>query len=462
MEFELTRNNLVVPCAVAMPGQDLRDPEYVPHMTPTVRLNAESRIWDPVPQVYDKHSGCYIPLNFNLPMPYVPGKMPGRVTGYPFHEACWNILKQILCSYDGQVTLLRMATLFKIFDRYAYNAIEAMWPHDYGGLLKYHFDARYNSELPVPLELAYVEEDPWDIEANALKDIMQRMQTSKASNALSRSVPSLFKLPNELAERIYEYLEVSEVKNLQTIQSVNMSELSNAFWKRCCLSSTTEVGYFCLNNVPELLRDHSWFEIAAAAETTDALSAGMKNRLRIWNLCKGLAIQTIDISDSERFGLEKFSRKSIRDSFKKKVDLDRYPYAIVGATSQYHRTALALYEGSINSEDVEGIEIFYSGTGSFAYVSGLMFIPSGQKLGYITRRSRVIHFEPSPQILSMAFNELGIIDLSLSNSTISTTWRDDTEFRKRSVAVIRRFLSRTDKIGRRIEVRAEFDVSYES
>ncbi|KAK6536688.1 hypothetical protein TWF281_000909 [Arthrobotrys megalospora] len=168
----------------------------------------------------------------------------------------------------------------------------------------------------------------------------------------------------------------------------------------------------------------------------------MRNRQRIWKLCKGLADQVRDIANSNDSFLD-----PVLSSYEEKMmsvylsisqasdagDKDaEQPIKFCVQPGGLECTELAIdenvarpwaqYKAETPKSSAERIVLYYAGSGDYMkYVCGIQLLPAGNSIGYITSHRRIIELE-GKRALTVAMSQFGLLDISISQEADSPNW----------------------------------------
>lgn len=434
------------------PGESGRYfPSNIPFLSPEARVVAEDGF--SFAHILDSSSGRYIQHGLQI--------FPNRdeFGGYPIHEGCWRILNALLEVSD---VLLhdRMSTFYKILDNTSYLTFgcKLLWPHRYHGLS----DERSQPAMWIPTpELKYVESDPW-----VMNDIPTLLKTSwiKRQDRQFLFVPRILPLPVELVQRIYSYLDWSDMANLLLLKTAVNIKVPTSYWRSLLLPGA-EFGYLYLDETQKINQGLSSFQKFCIARMQQVKESDViKNRRRIWKICNALADQIIDISSCDSQGLDPVDPVSGFDTIPDTspptpscwVQSEGYTYHGTEANSRTFLGSKAIYQGEIDVDSIEALILSYTGSGSMSFLSGITVLPSGKQIGYITDRTRLVPWVEKT-VLSVAVSTYGIVDISLSHAVDEPNWMlVEKDFRERQVAVRYRLLGNTVD---GVKIRGRWDAS---
>ncbi|KAK6345652.1 hypothetical protein TWF718_007562 [Orbilia javanica] len=438
-------------------------PSDVPFLTPKGSLvDTDDGILSA--QVFDSSSGEYIQPRFHIP----PAFTELENISYPIHEGCWKILSILLGGSDvarpGIETVSlheKMSTFRQILENTSSHTFgwRLLWPHRY-----YETPSRpYQTDTWTPMpEVRYMEADPWMAD-----DIptLQRIASIKDQHQKSLSVPHILPLPVELSQRIYSYLDWSDIANLLLLKATVEIQIPSSYW-RSLFQTRAEFGYFHLDETSKISQDLSQFQKFCIARKEQIQQPdAAKNRRRIWKICKALADQIIDISSCQIRGLDGplnilGSFHTIPETSPPKPNLWVYSegYLHDGLETGNHvfLGSRSIYSGELDVDFIEGLLLSYAGSGSMSFLSGITVLPSGKQLGYITPKTRLVPWAPN-SVLSVMTSKYGIVDISISSTVEKPSWRPaDEGSRDRRLALKYRILG--DNIGP-VKIQGRWDVS---
>ncbi|KAF3930692.1 hypothetical protein ABW19_dt0208351 [Dactylella cylindrospora] len=429
-----------------------------PFLSNDARLVRRGRA--PEPQVLDAASGKYVRQNFVI---FRKPKSEDVVLGYPIHQSCWNILS-VLLTNDAGITLKRMISLYEILDDAAFFNLGMIWPHQYHGLEKYQLLL-----WTLPLEFPYVQNDPWEVGSPNQALVNRALVMDGRESEESAMIPLIASLPIELVEYIYSYLSLQDVRELQKINTRVKVGLPQRFW-RSFLLPWAELGHFMLGDMGVIGSYSPLLQLQLAEGSLSMpgdLGMHMKNRHRVWEICKDLASQVTDVSTSKCYGFQPIeptgytpisikSHKSQKSCLvESEVSTDR----LFNDSRYSHYRTRVRFEGEIEATSVGSILLHYVGAGGLRYLSGMTLLPGEEKLGFITNQTRKISLG-SKNILWLAVSKYGVIDMSFSDNIDEADWAlSNEEFVTREVAVKRRILEPTESGLRSMKVQAKLDAS---
>ncbi|KAK6504646.1 hypothetical protein TWF481_006585 [Arthrobotrys musiformis] len=261
-------------------------------------------------------------------------------------------------------------------------------------------------------------------------------------------LPRILPLPVELVQRVYTYLDRTDLAKLLSLKTMDSVKVPSSYW-RSLFHHRAEFGYFYLDKTAESNQNLSWFQKFRVARTQLRTAPdSLKNRRRIWTICNGLADQIIDISGCQMQGLYPVNPVDgfnyIPEASPPRpncwVQCEGYIHQGMQINSRVFRGSRAGYEGEIDVGSIEALLLSYSGSGSMLFLSGITVLPSGKQIGYITKRTRLVPWA-TKTVLSVALTTYGIVDISLSNTIHESNWMlSDTDFRERKIALKYRLL----------------------
>ncbi|KAK6500927.1 hypothetical protein TWF506_003685 [Arthrobotrys conoides] len=431
-----------------------RFPSNTPFLSPEIIVTEDGPL---IPKIWEFSSERFIQPKFQFSSHHNLNG-PG---GYPIHEGCWRILNPLI--NDSDVNLYdRMSTFRRILagTSLVLSGRKLLWPHGYHGLSA--TGAQSEKWGPTP-EVKYVNKNPWVIDDNPT---LLKIASIKRQNRQVLCVPRILPLPVELVQRVYGYLDWSDIGNLLLVKTAVDVKAPASYW-RTLFQPRAEFGYFGLDESVEANQGLSLFQkfcIARAQQVGQ--SDALKNRRRIWNICRELADQIIDISSCQLHGLDHTDSSNafsiiLEPSPAKPNIWVQCEGHICHGMEDYPRVfqgSKAIYEGEIDVESIDALRLSYAGTGSMSFLSGITVLPSGKQLGYITNRTRLVPWV-SRTVLSVAVSRYGIVDISLSDSVHGPNWTlVDEDFEKREIAVKYRFLKCTDTVDS-VKIQGKWDVS---
>ncbi|KAF3191317.1 hypothetical protein TWF225_001459 [Orbilia oligospora] len=376
-----------------------------------------------------------------------PETSPDGRGGYPIHEGCWRILNTLLNESD--VPLYdKMSAFFKILANTSFviTGRKLLWPHGYHGLSETRAQGEINWN-PTP-NVKYTEFDPWTLDDTTA---LLKIASIKRQNQQFLCVPRILPLPVELVQKVYGYLSWSDIGSLLLVKTAVNVEIPANYW-RSLFQPRAEFGYFHLDESVETNQALSPFQKFCAARAQQVeQSDALKNRRRIWQICKDLADQIIDVSGCQIQGLDPLDPSdyfgTIMEPFPPKpscwAQCDGFFYDGREDYGRVFRGSKAIYEGEIDVDSIEALLLSYTGTGSMSFLSGITILPSGKQIGYITNRTRLVPWV-SKTVLSVAVSIYGIVDISLSDSVYEPNWMPvDKDLRNNDIAVKYRLLAAT-------------------
>ena len=230
-----------------------------------------------------------------------------RYPGFPFHEACWKLLKAMMHPQDVPIELLYyICYSFPIRHEHWLD-----WGHTYGGLVTQKPADHYPWErlriyqlitrvlgMSILSPLHSSKHDPYEIPE--LKQVLECLPVEDAVSvgtisAIFRGQKDCFsRLPVEICEEILMPLSSRDVVNLRMAsRSFARITLSQSFWKSRFGAGFEREYMFELSmgngshTIPEATR-RDWRALYHYTSATGLSSRGLANRQRIWKSCRPL------------------------------------------------------------------------------------------------------------------------------------------------------------------------------
>ncbi|KAJ6258690.1 hypothetical protein Dda_6739 [Drechslerella dactyloides] len=411
----------------------------------------------PEPGTIDPDTNEFIPKNISIFRPEF-GADRRRSNGYPLHKSCWGLLRSQLGAISGSLDERTVhTTLYDILENTMFAKSKLRWPHGDYGVSAY----QHNISWSLPAELPFLHDNP-------AEDISQIISAQEI-HALSQKpvlIPDFLPLPTEIQLAVLKHLSSSDIDALQQIPSNRKIECPD-IWKSL-ISPTGEFGYTDGAHIPELRTQHSWYALCQAARYHCGPAGKLQNRYRIWKICKSLADAVIDIVRSQQANMHVRAAVRGNPNFCAPPEMERPDTFTVQAerhawfsrSSQLSCATVVKYSTETDSVIVDSMVIYYAGSGDLRYVSGLELLPAGDKIGYLTGRTRRVAVTDT-RFVHTAVSIFGLVDIAFSKTKGDVVWFGGCQPARASdtIAISRRILQQSEIGGHEIKIDAKLDES---
>ncbi|KAK6498989.1 hypothetical protein TWF481_011559 [Arthrobotrys musiformis] len=379
------------------------------------------------PEIFDKTEGGYKILESEV---FKNNATPADSFCYPMHRDCVGLLLEVVaCCGVDEFPPEVFAFVFLLFAELPYDSWRVYWPGEYGGMGEYQRVVLKGGGVPPRLE--YVEARA--VEASVLRGMVEEeMEVLKSEAAagggdgeeIPSTIPDLIPLPIELVQQVLEYLEWSDILNLQKISFGKVIDIPDIIWREWCMFEG-EFGF--LGYKEEDTPITSWYQTCVVGDRLlrrDIPAVG--NRERIWRLCLDIfAFCTICAVENE----DPLERTSEGSELIQVEDVNTL--LVVQAASRVHMETADVfdgmpvqYTGSLdNIINATGMYVSYKGAGKLRFVSGFKFMPSERGVGNFNHfDNHFVSLKSKPDealIMHVAANKFGIVAISVVGSTSS-------------------------------------------
>lgn len=374
----------------------------------------------PIPYLLNPRTGAYDRLESQL-LNCTLSTPPLSACCYPVHENCWLILSMFLVdkhqstsvskasspsstsrTTDRTPSYEQIASLFSILGSCPFDGHEVGWPHEYSEAGRYRLIFGYREHSPEArerMELEPATPKGIDFSCPDVKDLKAEL---KAADIFS-------KLPTELIQRIFLYVDAQDIITLSMLESRFQVAVPDNLWKSF-FDLHSELGYLkeLMDAVPGSLTWYQRYTIARSFERT--YNGRLMNRGRVWRLMARLSDlikQNVTLSrpsgidnpvefpfpteqegggGEENLPLEPFwSEQSesgcIRVQCFQPMRHDSEPNDYYGAR--------VISVGDIQLSELQcpvmKIQVFFMGTGPLRYVCGFKLFPVEYSIGYTSK-----------------------------------------------------------------------------
>ncbi|KAK6531968.1 hypothetical protein TWF694_003131 [Orbilia ellipsospora] len=409
---------------------------------------------EPISGQFNYYQNKFIP-KFDITIFRPESFNDSRRSGYPIHQSCWSIFNHVLQATGVNIPLTKLhQTLYEILDNTAYSAYKLHWSHEYYGIANY----QNNNTWTLLPSHSFLEDDP-EVDVSAFLT-----QTSKPF-----LIPDFLPLPTEIRLTIFSHLTLSDINNLNLIPSATKAQFPDHYWRKF-LTPKAKYGYLALSQLPTLSSKTTWYHLFQTAKRECALTGRLRNRHRIWKICKDLSALVVGVAASSPTNLQNL----LHDKERELLTTPAIPdppgtFTVCSESRGYEPDGLHDHEFfgtfskySFQSENVlmERMVLHYVGEGEMEFVCGIEMLPADEEMGYLTGRTREVEVG-GMEWVTVAMSQYGLVDVSFSKERDNCSWyRGITPKRYADkIAFTRRRLRTSGKDGHEIQLFGKLDAS---
>ncbi|KAK6338807.1 hypothetical protein TWF696_009616 [Orbilia brochopaga] len=398
-------------------------------------------------------------------------------TCYPIHNSCWLIFHEIARNFGLHSGLLEppyisdegdwISLIYSLFDTAPYDEYLLLWPHEYcapGGTraLRGHAQASEQAwrQRWGRRRWSLDNQDPSDItkriklplrfpeKLEALKDHFGMFLHSQLQTSEVLSVPYIFPLPVELMLKILSCLRGSDLLAFAAIDcgARPRLEVPDSLW---------QAQFGPRGEVWHTTRDGLYENMEGLSALTRFLithgDLGTEPIRKLRRVCD-ISLTMLDVVSDVRNG-EICNVEGVGGDSKLGSDVQGEHWLAVELEAQENINGSGtnrcigvqtLAAGRVGPFQATGVFVCYAGSGAMRFVSGLQFLPGGEKIGlvntgdqsYLCLCATTADAAAVDMVLWTASNEYGIRDLTVAKTTERPCWRPSpqmTRFQGRGI-----------------------------
>ncbi|KAK6329638.1 hypothetical protein TWF730_006185 [Orbilia blumenaviensis] len=359
---------------------------------------------------------------------------------YLMHNECWGLFKIVALRLGVEESELPFYQnyLYRALSVAPYNPNGIIWPHCYNllpeeALIYRRFHSGSHASYIDPHGLDHVGYSELQAAAPRVYYTQPPTHQDILADSASIDIPDFLPLPVELTHKVLCYLPGTDIITLSGIKSSATLQVPDFVWK-AQFDLGAELGYLIQPHYMIALVEATWR--AKYLFTKKILSENYKaaeNLKRRWSLFSGLVHKLRDTEDCEEANL--CDPESEYTSYLYKRDRDQslvcqgLPQAQIVVNGNYHCDGVQIRAGgSLRDVTATAMYVSFIGEGKLRFVSGLRFLPGGERLGLINSQDEEFIQLNTPsssiRVIWVATSNYGIRSISVAPVGIDYTFQN--------------------------------------